>query len=290
MFRLLQSRAGLIALVFVVLAFSPVRTAAPVPVMLLDGSNNHDWRATSPVIADILQRTGKFELTTVSVANDALATFAPDWSKYAAVVMNYNTGIDSRAPEWPEATKAAFARYVKEGGGLVSVHAADNAFAHWPEFNEMIGVGGWGGRDPSSGPHWFVQDGKVVSDPLPPGSGGHGRRIPFDVVVRDATHPIMKGLPAKWTHAADELYNTLRGPGAHMTILATAYSDPANSGTGRDEPVIMVIDYGRGRVFHTTLGHDVPAMQSPDFAILLQRGTEWAATGKVTQPVPADFK
>ncbi len=51
----------------------------------------------------------------------------------------------------------------------------------------------------------------------------------------------------------------------------------------------MTVSYGSGRVFHTTLGHDINALSSVDFVVTLQRGTEWAATGKVTQKVPSDF-
>lgn len=99
----------------------------------------------------------------------------------------------------------------------------------------------------------------------------------------------MKGLPKVWMHAGDELYATLRGPGENMTILATAYSDPANQGTGHDEPVLMTIRYGKGRVFHTTMGHDIAALACVGFITTFQRGAEWAATGKVTQKVPANF-
>ena len=128
-----------------------------------------------------------------------------------------------------------------------------------------------------------------MTDSAPGAAGSHGRRVPFQVVVRDGSHPIMRGLPSVFMHGDDELYAHLRGPGVRMTVLATAYSDPGNAGSGRDEPQLMVLEYGRGRVFHTTFGHDVRALSSVDFVVTLQRGVEWAATGDVTQALPAVF-
>ena len=74
-----------------------------------------------------------------------------------------------------------------------------------------------------------------------------------------------------------------------MAVLATARSDPANKGTGHDEPILMTISFGNGRVFHTTLGNDVEALRCVGFITTFQRGTEWAATGRVTVKVPPDF-
>jgi type 1 glutamine amidotransferase len=235
----------------------------------------------------MLDETGLFAVTVVTApaAGRDVAGFAPDFSRYRVVVMNY----DAPDGRWPAALETAFAQYVSRGGGLVSVHAADNAFAGWNAFNEMTGVGGWRDRREDAGPYWFYRDGKIASDASPGRAGSHGRRTPFQVTVRDATHPIMRGLPPVWMHQGDELYARLRGPGKNMTVLATAYSDPANNGSGRDEPQLLALQYGKGRVFHTTMGHDIVALSSVDFVVTLQRGTEWAATGKVTQKVPAGF-
>ena len=266
------------------------RAAAPIPVMLLDGESGgpyHDWQHVTPALKKILDETGLFETTVVTAppAGADLSTFSPQWQRYKVVVMNY----DAPEERWPSPLKASFEQYVRGGGGFVPVHAADNAFPNWAAFNEMIGVGGWRGRTAQSGPYWFMKDGKLTSDSSPGPTGSHGRRVPFQLAVREPNHPIMRGLPPLWMHQGDELYARLRGPGRNMTVLASAYSDPANAGSGRDEPMLLALSFGKGRVFHTTLGHDINALSSVDFVVTLQRGTEWAATGQVTQKVPISF-
>jgi len=279
-------------LLSIVLASVAVAAQAPrgIPVMLLDGESAgryHDWPRVTAALKVMLDETGLFAVTVVTAppAGGDYSAFDPQFSKYQAVVMNY----DAPDERWPAPLKASFERYMTNGGGLVAVHAADNAFAGWRAFNEMTGVGGWRARSEQAGPYWFLRDGTLVSDPSPGPAGSHGRRTPFQVTVRDATHPIMRGLPPVWMHQGDELYARLRGPGTNMTVLATAYSDPANKGSGRDEPQLMALNYGKGRVFHTTMGHDIVALSSVDFVVTLQRGTEWAATGNVTQKVPVSF-
>ena len=280
-------------LVFAVLLTSiaaAAQTPRGIPIMLLDGESAgpyHDWQHVTPALKTMLDETGLFAVTVVTApaTTGELTGFDPHFARYRAVVMNY----DAPQERWPAALKASFEGYMTGGGGLVAVHAADNAFAGWPAFNEMTGVGGWRGRREDAGPFWFYRNGALASDTSPGPAGSHGRRTPFQVTVRDATHPIMHGLPPVWMHQGDELYARLRGPGRHMTVLATAYSAPANNGSGRDEPQLMALQYGKGRVFHTTMGHDIVALSSVDFVVTLQRGTEWAAVGTVTQTVPASF-
>ena len=254
--------------------------------LIVDGQNNHNWKGTTPVLKSLLEETELFavDVATSPAEGKPMDSFKPDFAKYDVVVSNY-TG-----DEWPKETQDALVDYMNSGGGLVVYHAADNAFPKWKEWNEMIAIGGWGGRDEKSGPKIRHRDGKVVLDHSPGRGGSHGPQHDFQVITRDRTHAITAGLPEKWMHIKDELYSNLRGPAKNVTVLATAYADPKQKGTGEHEPMLMTIRYGKGRVFHTALGHNVDQLRCIGFITTFQRGTEWAATGQVTRiEVPDDF-
>ncbi|HKB01156.1 MAG TPA: ThuA domain-containing protein [Gemmataceae bacterium] len=292
----------LFAAAAIAVAFAlPLPAADPIKVLIVDGQNNHNWRATTPILKKALEEAKVF---TVDVATAAerpraqkgkdssaevaeykkkFAEFHPQFKNYQVVVSNYNGEL------WPEQTRSDFAEFVAHGGGFVAVHAADNSFPEWPEYNAMIGVGGWGGRNEKSGPYVRLREGKFVHDTSKGGGGSHGRQHEFLIEIRQKDHPITAGLPEKWLHATDELYDRLRGPARNLSVLATAFADPKTGGSGEHEPMLMVVEYGKGRVFHTTLGHAEPAMNCVGFRVTFARGVEWAATGKVTQSVPADF-
>ena len=283
-----------------------------IAVLIVDGQNNHAaWPKTTVMMKSFLEESGRFDVdvyrSKFTWKGDKLLQefpledgkayesldkaksdpdFKPDFSKYAVVISNFGYG----AAPWPEETKAAFVEYMKSGGGLVSIHAADNSFPLWPEYNQMIGLGGWGGRNETSGPYVYLdENGKLVRDESKGNGGGHGPQHEFSLVVRDSDHPVTNGLPSEFMHAKDELYERLRGPGENMKILATAFASPKYKGSGRHEPTIMALDFGKGRIFHSTLGHADYSCESVAFITLFLRGTQWAATGEVTIPVPEDF-
>jgi uncharacterized protein len=304
---------GLMIFASCFVATSGASAAEKLKSLIIDGQNNHTmWPKTTVMIKEYLEDSGRF---TVDIARSQYTwnggdllkefpladgksyedlpkpksdpNFKPTFSNYDVVISNF--GYNAAA--WPDETKAAFEAYVGGGGGLVILHAADNSFGDWPEYNEMIGLGGWGGRTEKSGPYVYLDaDGKTVRDESKGNGGNHGPQHEYQIVIRDPDHPITKGLPRAWMHTTDELYQQLRGPANNMSILATAYADPKYKGTDRHEPMLMTIDYKQGRVFHTPMGHHDVAMQCVGFITALIRGTEWAATGSVTQTdLPTDF-
>jgi hypothetical protein len=263
--------------------------------MILTGQSSqfHNWAVSSAAIKRMLDQPGLFDVTVVTspAKGQDMSGFRPGFAGYSVVVLDYE------GDDWPAATRQAFADYVRNGGGLVLVHAADNAFPNWPEFLEISGVGGWGGRTERWGPKVRWRDGRMVLDSTTPGNAMHPAKHDFVVVTRAPSHPIMKGLPAEWLQPNDEIYSQLRGPAKNLQVLATASADTAmKNGTGENEPMFMTVQYGMGRVFHNTLGHvgpkdvePVPSLNGMGFIVSIQRGTEWAATGQVTQAVPKNF-
>jgi len=257
----------------------------PYKALIVDGQNGHDWKATTPVLKRVLEETELFsvDVATSPPKGEDMSGFKPDFAAYDVVVSNY------QGDEWPEETEQALVDYVAGGGGLVIYHFACAAFPKWKEYNEMIGLGGWGGRNEKDGPYVRWRDGKVVRDMTPGRGGGHGPMQPFQIVVRNPDHPITKGLPEKFMHVPDELYGWLRGPAKNLTVLATAFAPKAKGGSDEHEPLLFTVAYGKGRVFQNALGHTAEELKSVAFIATFQRGAEWAASGKVTQDVPDDF-
>jgi len=285
----------LLFICFSLMLFSLVSTPAAarrqIKTVIITGQNNHNWPVSHIALQKTLANSGMFkvDLAISPAPGEDFSGFNVDFSRYDLVVLDYN------GDRWNEKMDNAFLEFVRNGGGVVIYHAADNAFSQWEEFNKIIALGGWENRNENSGPYVYWKDGALVKDTTPGPGGSHGDQHEFVMECRNDSNPVLQGLPLRWKHAKDELYDRMRGPGNIGELLYTAWSPVEKRGSGRNEPLVFTVDYGRARIFHIMLGHagesleNNPAMQCAGFQTLLLRGSEWAATGRVTQPVPLDF-
>jgi type 1 glutamine amidotransferase len=231
----------------------------PIKVLIITGDNipAHDWKGTTQALRDLLSAQGLANVDATSTPADDLTD--ANLAKYDVLLLNYrDTDQGGPKTKWSDANRAAFLKAVKDGKGLVVVHWASASFVkpQWEEFEKAV-AGGWRTQ------------------------GFHGPPHEYTVKATDVSHPISEGLP-EFKHVKDELYqNSMLTPGS--TVLATAYSDPKlPKGTGKDEAMIWVNTYGKGRVVNDVMGHDVSAINDPGAQAWLKRAVEWAATGRVT--------
>ncbi len=239
--------------------------------LILSGRNNHDWRTTTPFLRELTNRSGRFD---TRVCEEPAGITADALAPYDVLIIDYG------GPRWGAVAESAVESFVRSGKGMVVVHGASYSFSGlevladghkgtgikespWPEYARMVG-GSW---------------------PAPPSKAFHGQRHSFSVKITVRDHPIFQGMKETFI-ATDELYHQMTFL-PQTQILATAYDAPETGGTGKDEPMLCAVKYGKGRVFYTALGHEVPAMSQPGFMATFLRGTEWAATGKVTLPPDA---
>ena len=289
--RLFLKTFSILLLVLHLYSFSLARpNNKPIQVLIVDGYSNHDWRQTTRLIKWMLEETGRFQVEVTTAPTDTTAFhWIPDFSRYAVVIQNTNNIHDGKL-RWPRAAEIRLEEYVNNGGGLYVLHSANNAFAHWEAYNKMIGMG-W--RPRSYGFAVEIDSTQKVQR-IPPGEGqgtGHGDR--FDAIVQILTpHPINKGFPKAWKTANTEVYHFPRGSAENLTVLSYAFD---SSATQRQWPLEWVVQYGKGRVYNSSMGHLWAGEKFPvsyrciGFQTTVVRATEWLATGKVTYPVPKNF-
>lgn len=266
-------------------------SGAPIRALIITGQNNHNWEVSNVAIERILENSGLFEAE-VAVSpskGEDMSGFNVEFEDYDVVIVDYNGDM------WNPKMCHEFEEYASNGGGIIFYHAADNSFPDWKEYNLMNALGGWEGRNEKDGPYVYWENGALVRDESEGRGGSHGFQHEYTMNCRSEDHPIVKGLPEQWMHAKDELYDRMRGPGNIGDLLYTAYSSKEKRGSGREEPLIFTVDYGKARIVHIMIGHagetleDNPAMQCTGFQTLLLRSAEWCAKGKVTQEIPSDF-
>jgi len=240
-----------------------------IQVLIITGQHVHYWPDTTPGLKTALEDTGKFE---VRVTEEFRGATAASLQNYDLLVMNYYDRRQDPVYRWGEEAEQAVEDFVRGGKGVVMYHLALGALYHWTEWEKMSG-GNW--RD---------------------GRGHHSAQHDFDVDLIDRNHPITRGLKTPLRMEDDELYaNLIYQPEGSYHVLATAYDDHSLygenvrqpiPGPGIHQPILWTVDYGQGRVFVTTLGHDGEDVLHPTFVTTFTRGAEWAATGAVTLAIP----
>lgn len=271
-------------------AVQSVPPNTPIKVLIVDGFSNHDWAHTTRLIREILDKTGRFRVDVATFpanANDpAFATFRPPFSNYDVVIQNCNN-LGNKG-EWPVAMRQDFVKYVREGGGVYIFHSANNSFANWEEYNQIIGLGWRGTGFPSIG---IDAGGKIQR--IPPGEGkstSHGQRTDR-VVHRIGNDPIHDGFPKTWMAAMIEVYTYPRGSAKNMNVLSWAQDPDAK----KNWPVEWTVSYGKGRVYNSVFGHvwadetNPAGIRCAGFQMVMIRALQWLAKRPVDFPVPADF-
>ena len=228
-------------------------------ILLFSGRNNHDWEKTTPVLKQIFENSGRF---VVDVTNDPSTYDELSFVDYDVIVSNWCAWPEVTGARWGAKTEKAFLDFVRKGKGFVLFHAASATHQDWPEFQQLIGA------------TWKLD------------VTGHGRIHTFKVQNNDNNHPVTKGMKDFWIK--DELWHRMATqPG--INVLCNALSEKENGGSGKIEPVVICTELQKGRCFYNILGHNVETMQNSGWQTLMLRGTEWAATGKVTIPFPANW-
>lgn len=246
------------------------RPAQPPPlrILIVTGETDypyHDWRSTTPFIEKLLLNSGRFE---VRVTEEPRGLTGYALSGYDAVVLNYN------GPRWGSQAEQAL-EFLKSGKGMVAFHGVSYGALMGME----IGPKGRWVRSEKKDAEWTAYSDMLGISWIPENIG-HAARHAFPVKLIDRDHPITRGMDPEFV-VNDELYHRMsHRPGIH--ILAAAFDDPAKGGTGEDEPIAWTVSYGKGRVFHTTLGHDTAAMYEAGFITMFARAVEWVASGNVT--------
>ena len=238
--------ALLILLSFCLTAQQAVRSEdpaeKPIRVLLLDDQSPEYYpMPTATTLRNIIREDKRFE---VVLAEDAeiLGTDIP--FDYDVILLHFK---NYKVPKRNAAMKANLERFVTEGGGLFVYHFGCGAFEDWADFEKLSGR---------------------VWDPKLPAHDPYGN---FTVQIIDKMHPITKSLGNFET--ADELYTCLRESKVPIHVLAEATS----AVDGKKHPMAFVLEKGKGRAFHTTLGHDDTSLSSVPFQTMIKNALAWCA-------------
>jgi type 1 glutamine amidotransferase len=272
-------------------AGEPLPNSTKINVLIVDGFSNHDWRHTTQLIRDVLTPTGLFD---VAVSTSPATADAPGWDTWRPQFQDYDVVIQNcndinHGPAWPREVQVAFEDFVRRGGGVYLFHSAQNAFANWPAYNQIIGLG-WRNKNYGTAIEIGLDE-KLIR--IPPGEGqgtGHGPRGEVQVHLL-GSHPIHEGLPKVWKTLGLEVYAYARGPAENVQVLSYA----SDARDGKRWPIEWTVQYGQGRAYLATFGHvwkdelHPESMRCVGVQTIMIRALQWLARRPVTYPIPTNF-
>ena len=213
-------------------------SVTPLKGLFLTGGGYHDYKKLAPHLTASLSQILNAHFTTSYDLN--VLTNAQFADPYDVVV--YDVCFD----EAPDALLDNAIQAARNGKPSVMIHCAVHAFRRSAKVREWETCCGLRSK---------------VHDPYGP----------FAVVKLDPEDPITKFFPAEWKTPGDELYQMISiDPQSHPLLSAKSPKD------GREHIVGWTYQFGRGRVFATTLGHDMKTAGSPDYLRLLANGLLWS--------------
>lgn len=248
----------------------PQESPDPVRVLILSGKNNHDWKGTTMVISGLFRKCNRF-MVDITEKPDTLRSV--DLLKFDVLVNNWNSWPDTEL-RWPEELEEDLLDYINSGGGMVFFHASTSSFYEWPEFSE-ISAAAW------EEDTW------------------HTRPCPVKLSFTDTEHPITRGMrdfrifDELWINAGGSEGFDVLGTASAVPDYKVNLDDRSTEQVGEvppPQPAVFVKEFGEGRIFHTILGHEQRTVRNTGFRSLLLRGTEWAATGEVSIPLPQELR
>jgi uncharacterized protein len=218
----------------------------------------HDSIPTGEVMLAVMaEKTGLFEVT----FSEDLSNFEPEnIQKFDAICLNNNTQIQNGLKE--PAQREALLNYVKNGGGIFAIHSATDG--GWDEYTEMIG-GNFDGHPWNAGGTWGL-------------------------VNEDPTHPIVKDVyGGKNFELKDELYQYKGYDRSKVRVLlALDMNHEVNlkqkgKRADNDYALAWLKEYGKGRVFVSSLGHNKEVFYNPEILKMWVEGFRFVL-GEVDVP------
>jgi uncharacterized protein len=169
---------------------------------------------------------------------------------------------------WSDEAKAAFQDYIEQGrGGWVGFHHATllgefDGYPMWPWFSDFMGG---------------IRFKNYIA-----------KRVSGTVVVEDAAHPCMKGLPSTFVVDEEEWYTFDKDPRPNVHVLAhvdeASYQPPSDIKMG-DHPVIWTNEKMKARNIYILMGHHPTLLKNDDYKILVHHAILWAAGADKTNNV-----